>query len=160
MTTTKIIRSHEGITYESPDRVTWKLTSADTNNAFDYGVAVINHLSGPPLHIHHDQDELFHVLAGELCVQVNDERVDLGPGDIAFCPRGIPHAFANLKQEPVHVVGFTLGGGFDRFYADFSAALEKNPDPAHLAEVAATHNIELVGPPIPVMLGMIPMPAV
>ena len=146
----KIVRKDEGTVYEtgSTERFTLKITNADTNNAIDYGEAVIGHLVGPPLHIHRDQDELFHVLEGELRVQIGEETVDLGPGDVAFAPRGIPHTFVNLQPEPVRVVGVVIGSGFSRFYAEFTATVSADADPAQLAAVAAKHNIQIIGPPL------------
>ena len=38
---------------------------------------------GPPLH-HHDFDEAFYVLDGELTFQLGDERRDARPGELAF----------------------------------------------------------------------------
>jgi uncharacterized cupin superfamily protein len=35
-----------------------------------------------PLHIHHDQDEAFYVLQGEVVVFVEDDTIHLGPGDL------------------------------------------------------------------------------
>ena len=41
--------------------------------------------AGPPLH-HHDFDELFYVVEGELTFQLGDDVVTRGPGEIAFAP--------------------------------------------------------------------------
>ena len=49
---------------------------------------------GPPLHVHHGEDELFYVLDGEYLVQVGDKRYTLTTGDCILGPRGVPHAWA------------------------------------------------------------------
>ncbi|MEM7132933.1 MAG: cupin domain-containing protein [Chloroflexota bacterium] len=150
----KIVRNSEGTTYEtSPiERLTMKLSSADTNNAVDYSEGSIGYLSGPPLHIHHTQDEIFHVLKGELRIQIDKEAFDLGMGDVAFAPRGIPHTFTNLNQEPAHVIGIAIGGGFDHFYAEFVAAVAEKANPEQLAELSERHKIQIVGPPLAAMM--------
>src|SRR3712207_3623065 len=51
---------------------------------------------GPPLH-HHDFDETFYVLEGELTFQLEDELFTRKAGELAFAPRGVPHTFANLS---------------------------------------------------------------
>ena len=43
--------------------------------------------TGPPLH-RHDFDEAFYVIEGRLSFQVGDELVEVGPGELAFVPRG------------------------------------------------------------------------
>ena len=52
--------------------------------------------SGPPLH-HHDFDETFYVLEGELTFQLEDEVFTRTRGELAFAPRNVPHTFANLS---------------------------------------------------------------
>jgi quercetin dioxygenase-like cupin family protein len=61
---------------------------------------------GPPLH-HHDFDEAFFVLEGELKFQVDDELRTTGPGELAFAPRNVPHAPANLAgvEPPPDALG-------------------------------------------------------
>ena len=50
---------------------------------------------GPQLH-HHPYDETFVILEGRVRVQIGDETVEGGPGDIVIGPPGVPHAFTNL----------------------------------------------------------------
>jgi mannose-6-phosphate isomerase-like protein (cupin superfamily) len=51
---------------------------------------------GPPLH-HHDFDETFYVLEGELTFQLRDELITRKRGELAFAHRNVPHTFANLS---------------------------------------------------------------
>jgi len=44
--------------------------------------------AGPPLH-HHDFDEAFYVLDGELTFQLGEELATAGPGTLTFAPRGL-----------------------------------------------------------------------
>ena len=46
-----------------------------------------------PLHVHGGEDEVWIVLDGEISFFVGDERYDLEPGQAAFGPRGVPHAY-------------------------------------------------------------------
>ena len=54
---------------------------------------------GPPLH-HHEFDEAFYVLEGELRFQVGDDLLTAGPGELAFAPGGTPHTVANPSDAP------------------------------------------------------------
>ena len=39
---------------------------------------------GPPRHLHHHQDEWFHVIEGEYIVEIGEERYRLGPGELGL----------------------------------------------------------------------------
>ena len=47
----------------------------------------------PPLHVHHNEDEGFYVLGGELTLFLPGESVTLRAGDFFLAPRGVPHAY-------------------------------------------------------------------
>ena len=53
------------------------------------------------MHTHEHEDEISHVTAGRLGVQIGDEVLEAGPGDTVVKPRGIAHAFWNPGDEPV-----------------------------------------------------------
>src|SRR5213080_3433626 len=55
--------------------------------------------SGPPLHLHHNEDETFYVLEGEVTMVVGKERIDLAAGDYLFAPRGIAHAYVVRSER-------------------------------------------------------------
>jgi mannose-6-phosphate isomerase-like protein (cupin superfamily) len=58
---------------------------------------------GPKLH-HHPYDETFIILEGHVLVQVGDETVEGGPGDIVIGPPGVPHGFRNLGPGRARLV--------------------------------------------------------
>src|ERR1700744_6658670 len=49
--------------------------------------------SGLPLHIHHNEDEWFYVLEGELTIWLDGEIHVVPAGGVLFGPRDIPHTF-------------------------------------------------------------------
>jgi quercetin dioxygenase-like cupin family protein len=55
---------------------------------------------GHPLH-RHDRDEGYHVLDGELTLQVGDELLTAGAGQFTFVRAGTAHALANRADAPV-----------------------------------------------------------
>jgi quercetin dioxygenase-like cupin family protein len=75
------------------DTLTIKVSGEETNGEF----AIIHEVSppqgGPPLHVHHREDEAFYVLDGEYEVQFGDRTIPAVPGSFIFAPRDIPHAF-------------------------------------------------------------------
>ena len=50
--------------------------------------------SGPPqLHVHHEDDEAWHVLEGQIEFQFVDGREVVGPGSTVFVPAGVAHTY-------------------------------------------------------------------
>src|ERR687892_325596 len=66
---------------------------------------------GPPLH-HHDFDETFYVLEGELTFQLEDELFTRKASELAFAPRGVPHTFANLSGVEARTLIVCTPAGF------------------------------------------------
>lgn len=102
----------------------------------------------PPLHVHHDEDEGFYVLDGQVTLYMPDAEVALGPGEFFLAPRGIAHSY-RVGSQPARWLVISSPAGFERFVADV-ATLEQ-ADPEALAAVAERHGIEILGPP-----GMLP----
>jgi quercetin dioxygenase-like cupin family protein len=72
---------------------------------------------GPALHRHHFQDEWFYVIRGEFIARVGDHTLSLHPGDSAFAPRKIPHAFAKISDdEGQMLVLFQPAGSMEDFF--------------------------------------------
>ena len=67
-------------------RVTVKAGGAETDHTFSQIETEDPRGSGPPLHLHHNEDETFYVLEGEVTFLVGDERIDLAAGDYLFGP--------------------------------------------------------------------------
>jgi mannose-6-phosphate isomerase-like protein (cupin superfamily) len=42
-------------------------------------------------HSHAEEDELFLVIQGELMIELRDEQVTLGPGELVVIPKGVEH---------------------------------------------------------------------
>jgi|SRR5215469_2694481 len=52
-----------------------KAAGADTMQQFAFFHLTVPNMSGPPLHVHTREDELFYVLDGELVFKIADQRV-------------------------------------------------------------------------------------
>jgi quercetin dioxygenase-like cupin family protein len=106
-----------------------------------------------PMHTHHDYDETWFVVAGEIEVFVGDERFTARAGDFAFGPRGVPHAWV-VTSETCEVLVTCNGPGLDSFFREVAPAVGEGekpepqmPDVEHFARRMAAYGIELVGPP-------------
>ena len=138
--------------------VTIKASGEDTGGR----MAVIEHLSprgsGSPLHVHRNEDEAFYVLDGELEVWVGEAELAVPAGRAAFAPRDVAHTY-RVTSETARWLALANSAGFERFVravAEPAPAAQIPPagrrhDAAVLAQLAAAHGIELLGPP-----GMLP----
>jgi mannose-6-phosphate isomerase-like protein (cupin superfamily) len=97
--------------------------------------------AGPPLH-HHDFDEAFYVLDGELTFQLGEELATAGPGTLTFAPRGSHHTLANLSAADARYLLVCTPAGFERYFA----RMADEPPEWALQEIPFT--VERVGPQI------------
>jgi mannose-6-phosphate isomerase-like protein (cupin superfamily) len=67
---------------------------------------------GPGLH-HHDEDDIFYVLAGTMHVVVGDEEFDATPGTFVRVPGGVHHTFSNPGTERAGMLNVSSPGGFE-----------------------------------------------
>jgi quercetin dioxygenase-like cupin family protein len=108
---------------------------------------------GPALHRHFSQDEWFYVLRGEFIVRVGEDTMTLRPGDSAFAPRKIPHAFAMTSEgEGQMLVLFQPAGSMEHFFHEMSKLGPTIPQnqQSTLKKLWADHGMEIVGPPLAV----------
>jgi len=126
------------------------------------GISVMETLArqgdSPPLHVHRTEDEIFHVLEGELRVRAGDLDVKIAAGETLLAPKRVPHTY-RVESEGARWLVTTTRGDFERFVRALSRPAERPELPADqgpttpeqadaLAAVAREHGIELVGPPL------------
>ncbi|RJP52914.1 MAG: cupin domain-containing protein [Anaerolineaceae bacterium] len=113
----------------------------------------------PPLHFHRMEDEVFHVLEGELRIQVEQGERWLGPGQTLLAPKGVSHTCRVESSEGAHWLVITTRGDFERFVRALARPAEQptlpptagEPTPEaiqQLSETARAHGIEIIGPPL------------
>ena len=67
------------------------LDGADTAGAFALFNVTVPPGGGPPLHVHHREDEFFYILEGEAEFMVAGQRSRVGAGTLGIGPKDIPH---------------------------------------------------------------------
>jgi len=55
---------------------------------------------GPPLHVHHRDDEAWYVISGALRFRLADRVVIASAGSTVLIPAGVAHTFGNAGPEP------------------------------------------------------------
>lgn len=130
-----------------------KVSSKDTNGQLLIYDTKRYEKGGPAFHLHHEQDEWFYVMKGDFVVKVGDDTFNLKPGDTAFAPRKIPHAFAMVSEgEGQMMVLFQPAGSMEHFFSEMSklgTGIPKEQE-TKLKELWAAHGMQIVGPPLKV----------
>ena len=146
----KVLASGEGLRLQSgPGRdLIFKVTGEDTGGAFDYFIVEVAP-RGPPLHVHHKQEETIHVLKGKYKIRIGDEIFFCQEGGFAYLPSKVPHAFLNLTDEPGEIVVVYTPGNGHKFYEELGPISRNgSADRKVIAEVFAKYDMTLLGPPL------------
>jgi mannose-6-phosphate isomerase-like protein (cupin superfamily) len=115
-----------------------KARAADTGGALGLVETLIPAGHSTPLHVHRHEDEAFCILTGAVDFVRGDERFRADAGACVFLPRGIPHTFLGMSEEPSKVLVMFLPGGLEEAFAE----------PSRFNEILREHDVEVVGPPL------------
>lgn len=146
-----VLGTGEGLHLQSgPGRdLIFKVTGEDTGGAFDYFIVEVAPHGGPPLHVHHKQEETIHVLKGRYKIRIGDEVFQLEEGGFAYLPSKVPHAFLNLTDEQGEVIVVYTPGGGHRFYEELGPISRgAHPDREVIGALFEKYDMTLLGPPL------------
>src|SRR5215472_17545366 len=94
--------------------------------------------SGPAtLHVHHSDDEAWHVVEGELTFRYIDRTETVGPGATVFVPAGVAHTYT-VRDDARYLIVLT-----PRLSA-LIESLQTDRDPAHQHEIYRRFDSELL----------------
>jgi quercetin dioxygenase-like cupin family protein len=126
-------------------------TKHDTNGALDMFEVVVPPNSRMPVpHYHRDWEETVYGLEGTVSFTVAGERVEVGPGDDLFIPRGVVHGFINETQATAKMLCVLTPGVLGpEFFREMSALMAGGapPDPAKAGEIMKRHGLIPAPPP-------------
>lgn len=71
-----------------------------------------------PLHVHHREEETFHLLEGGMEIICGGHKHELRAGDTFFAPRNIPHSPRFTGSGPGRVLVTFVPAGFERFFRE------------------------------------------
>ena len=133
-------------------RITWKVTAAETGGVFLMFEDEMEAGKVTPLHLHPATDETFCLLEGEILLDLDGERRELGAGGVAVMPRGVPHAFKVISPTARMLCLLTPGNAEDFFRIASEPVVAGGPpapvDFDRIREAARqTGAIEILGPP-------------
>jgi len=93
---------------------------------------------GAPPHLHHNEDEYFYVVEGELTFLVGNEEKIAVRGTYAALPRELRHGYWNGSDAPARVLVTIAPGQFGQFFLDVAKDLEKRA-PQQIGPLIAEH---------------------
>ena len=137
---------------------TIKATAEQTGGRYTLVEILVPEGFASPLHVHHQEDEGFGILEGEMTFYVGDQTIKAQPGSFLFGPKGVPHAFT-VDSGPARLLFVLSPGGFEDLVREMGeparertipAAPEAPPDEAQMermAAIAARYGNEILGPP-------------
>lgn len=137
------------------NRITIKAAAADTGGRFALSEVVVAPQTGPPLHIHHHEDETFYVLDGAVTFRCGEREFTAEAGTMVLLPQGVPHGFFNEGDRAVRMLNLMAPGGGEGYFRDTGRPAERDGlppaepiDPALYIAHGRRYGAEVVGPPI------------
>jgi quercetin dioxygenase-like cupin family protein len=134
--------------------VTFKATGEETHNGFGLIEQVLPPGFAPPLHVHHNEDEAFYLLEGEITFHSGEQTLKGTPGTFVFFPREIPHWFLVEGDKPARLLQFNTPVGLEHFFAEMGEPAQAltlpppgAPDIEKMLALASKYNFEIIGPP-------------
>src|ERR687898_910056 len=109
--------------------VTIKATGKETGGHYALVEVLEPEGEEAPLHVHHNEDEAFWVLEGELTFQVGDETIKASPGSFLLGPRDVPHRYT-VNSGPARLLFVLSPAGFEELiYATSEPVKERTLPP-------------------------------
>lgn len=139
----------EGTVHPGLSTHTLKADSAATRGAYSlYEEAFPPGHPGPAIHIHHEQEEAFYVVEGELTFLLGEQLITATTGTFVLVPAGWRHGFANRSDRVARVVNIHSPGGFEDVFERMGQRALGSLDAETYAAYAAQRHIEYVGRPL------------
>ena len=144
--------SLEGRTYQLGRlTVTFKTTAEDTAGAYTLCESFEPAGWSAALHRHPTYDETHIICEGRYECQLGERRLELGPGEMMFAPRGTPHSIKVLGPEAGReLIVSSPGGVFEAFIHEAATGLSQGAGapgfgPAtDFRSIAAKYGIEFL----------------
>jgi len=104
---------------------TFKATGRDTNNSYSIVEITVPPQSGPPLHIHKNEDEGIYVLEGLFSIRSENNIIKGTKGTYAFLRRLLPHTYRNIGDVAGKLLTTITPPGFEKFFEEAGIAVTR-----------------------------------
>ena len=103
-----VFSTTETTRYRFPTHTNNLVMDRSESEASEVFIGVVEPGGLPPLHVHHDTEQVFYILHGEGQIQIGGEEggppaqhFPVGPGDVVRFPRHTRHRIQSAGQAPV-----------------------------------------------------------
>lgn len=97
--------------------------------------------SAVPVHVHEHEDEIFHVLEGEVQLVLGEDSLIGKAGDIIYLPRGVKHGIQTRGEATARVLNYVIpGANFEQFFREMNE-LKASNSKVEIAAVAKKYGI-------------------
>ena len=117
---------------------TYLVTGAESGGSYFTLIVDVGPEAGPPPHIHHQEEEQFYVLEGQLTYSIGDQIFQVNTGDFIHIPRGTVHSFRN-GPRPSRLLATFAPAGIEGFFREVGDRVDdrlKSPPPVTEAVIA------------------------
>lgn len=148
-----VVRPGQGPTVRwGPAGVVRILAGAEsTDGSFSLVEATEEPGSAAPLHVHHGEAEAFYILEGAIELTCGNDTLTAAAGDFVYTPRGVPHKYVVIGDQPARVLLLFSRPGFESFFAEGGAPLDQPPagppDPEQFQRLVHKYDMELLEMP-------------
>ena len=125
--------------------VTTKVTGEETGGLYSIVEVLEPHGAAAPLHVHHNEDEAFYILEGEMTFYVGEETYKAGPGSFVFGPKDVPHTYI-VDSGPAKLLFVLSPAGFEGLIEAISEPAQARtlpPQPKIPPDEAAPEEAEM-----------------
>lgn len=136
---------NEGEVLDAAGTLILRVPATVTGGAYSVLELTLAPGQGAPMHVHHREDEIVHVLAGEC--EVADAR---GPrtaltGSLVVFPKRVVHGFRNVGSLPCRMSITAVPGGLEHFFIAINQAVAAGEaTPERLAAFAREYEIDFL----------------
>jgi quercetin dioxygenase-like cupin family protein len=107
---------------------------------------------GSPLHTHRNEAEYSYILEGRVGLQLGDEVLVAGPGELVFKPRGVPHAFWNAGDVPARLLEIISPAAFENYFREMAPLLpDVKGNHERIMQVAQRYDLDIDFSTIPIL---------
>ena len=120
------------------------LSSEETDGDIYLVKGIMPQGSSVPVHIHQHEDEVFHVLEGEVELVLGEKTLVGRAGDVIYLPRGVKHGIKTLGEHTATVLNYVIpGANFEKLFHEMNA-LNIKPNSEDAAKTAKKYGVTFV----------------
>ena len=99
---------------------------------------------GIPPHIHTREDEIFHVLEGDVTFTIEDHETTLGPRSTVFGPRCVSHGFRAAGGRSARMLVTIAPSGLEAMFEELAHLPPVRPDMTRVVEIVGRYGVSFV----------------